>query len=62
MAEIESVLARDLPERVGSRATLEQRISTWERRRNHAGVKADGQFTTSDARLKLRKLYPTVEG
>jgi hypothetical protein len=26
------------------------------------GVKADWQFTTADARTKLRKLYPTVEG
>jgi hypothetical protein len=63
MAEIEfSVLARDLPERLGTRALLEQRIGAWEQRRNWAGIKADWQFTTSDARLKLRKLYPTVEG
>lgn len=63
MAEIElSVLARDLPERVGNRAALQQRISAWEQRRNRRGVKADWQFTTADARIKLRKLYPTVEG
>ena len=54
-------LARDLPERVGTRATLEQCVSAWEQRRNQAGVKADWQFTTTDARIKLRKLYPTVE-
>jgi DDE superfamily endonuclease len=63
MAEIEfSVLARDLPERVGTRALLEQRVAAWEQRRNRAGIKADWQFTTGDARLKLHKLYPTVEG
>jgi hypothetical protein len=63
MAEIElSVLARDLPERVGTRSALEQRISAWEQRRNRACVTADWQFTTSKARIKLRKLYPTVEG
>ena len=62
VAEIElSVLARDLPERVITRAALEQRISAWEQRRNQAGVKADWQFTTTDARIKLRKLYPTVK-
>ena len=62
MAEIElSVLARDLPERVGTRTALEQRVSAWEQRRNGAGVKADWQFTTTTARVKLRKLYPTVE-
>jgi DDE superfamily endonuclease len=62
-AEIElSVLARDLPERISTRAVLEQRVSAWEQRRNRVGVKADWQFTTADARTKLRKLYPTVEG
>ena len=62
-AEIElSVLSRDLPERVGTRVALQQRVSAWEQRRNQAGVKADWQFTTAEARIKLRKLYPTVEG
>ena len=63
MAEIElSVLARDWPERVGTRTALEQRVAVWEQRRNWVGVKADWQFTTTKARVKLRKLYPTVEG
>jgi hypothetical protein len=62
-AEIEwSVRARHWPERVGTRAALEQRVSAWQQRRHRAGVKADWQFTTSDARVKLRKLYPTVQG
>jgi hypothetical protein len=55
------VLARDWPERVGTRAALEQRVSAGQQRRNRAGVQADGPFTTADARIKLRKLYPTVE-
>jgi DDE superfamily endonuclease len=63
MAEIEwSVLARDLPERVSDRAALEQLVSAWEQRRNRAGVKADWQFTTTKARVKLQKLYPIIEG
>jgi hypothetical protein len=62
-AEIElSVLARDWPERVGTRTALEQRVAVWEHRRNRVGVKADWQFTTTKARVILRKLYPTVEG
>jgi DDE superfamily endonuclease len=61
MAEIEfSALARDLPERTGDRATLERQVASWERRRNDAGVAADWRFTTADARVKLRKLYPTI--
>lgn len=63
MAEIElSALSRDLPERVGQRLDLQQQVGAWEQRRNQAGVKADWQFTTADARIKLHKLYPTVEG
>jgi hypothetical protein len=62
MAEIElSALARDLPERVGDRAALARRVGAWQARRNQAGVKADWQFTTADARIKLKKLYPTVD-
>jgi DDE superfamily endonuclease len=62
MAEIElSVLTRDLPARIGDRATLEQHICAWEQRRNRTGIKADWQFTTADARVKLSKLYPTIE-
>lgn len=63
MAEIEfSVLGRDLPDRVDDRATLERHIEAWQRRRNAAATKADWQFTTQDARIKLRKLYPAREG
>jgi hypothetical protein len=62
MAEIElSVLARDLPERVGDRPVLERQVAVWEQRRNSATIKAKWQFTTADARIKLRKLYPTTE-
>jgi DDE superfamily endonuclease len=62
MAEIElSVLARDLPERVGERAALEKHVAAWQVRRNQQGATADWQFTTANARIKLRKLYPTVQ-
>jgi hypothetical protein len=36
-------------------------VGAWKGRRNGAGVKADWQFTTADARIKLRKLYPTID-
>ena len=61
-AEIElSVLARDLPQRVADRAELERQVAAWERRRNEAGVRADWRFTTDGARIKLRRLYPSVQ-
>ena len=63
MAEIElSALGRDLPNRVGDRAMLERHVQAWQHRRNAAAVTADWQFTTNDARIKLRKLYPIMEG
>jgi hypothetical protein len=62
MAEIElSALGRDLPDRVGNRATLERHVQAWQHRRNAAATKAEWQFTTQDARIKLRKLYPTMQ-
>jgi hypothetical protein len=63
MAEIElSALARDLPERIGGKAQMQQHVRSWEQRRNGAKVKANWQFTTADARVKLYKLYPTIDG
>jgi hypothetical protein len=63
LAEVElSVLARQcLDRRIPDRDTLAREVAAWEARRNVAGVRADWQFTTADARVKLKKLYPTVE-
>jgi hypothetical protein len=63
MAEIElSAPVRDLPERIGERADLARHVAAWVERRNRAGVKAKWPFTAADARIKLRKLYPTING
>ena len=63
MAEIElSVLARQcLDRRIPDRDTLAREVAAWETKRNATGVKADWQFTTADARIKLKKLYPTIQ-
>ena len=62
MAGIElSVLSRDLPERIGDRDAMVKHVSAWAQRRNEKRVVANWQFTTADARVKLRKLYPTVD-
>jgi transposase len=63
MAEIElSVLARQcLDRRIPDAQTLEREVAAWELRRNAAAVKADWQFITADARVRLKKLYPTIE-
>jgi len=63
MAEIElSVLARQcLDRRIPDRETLIQEVAAWEAERNARQVIADWRFTTVDARIKLKRLYPVVE-
>ena len=63
MAEIElSVLARQcLDRRIGSREELEREVAAWEEGRNERQVEVDWQFTTADARIKLRRLYPAIQ-
>lgn len=63
MAEMElSVIARQcLDRRIPDLTTLAQEIQAWEKNRNTAVVKVDWQFTTADARIKLKKLYPTIQ-
>jgi hypothetical protein len=62
MAEIElSAPARQgLDRRIPDAEALKREVVAWERRRNAAAVKADWQFTTADARVRLKKLYPTI--
>lgn len=62
MAEIElSVLTRQcLGKRIKDIETLNREISTWERARNSAEKSIDWQFTTNNARDKLKRLYPCI--
>jgi len=62
MAEIElSVLQRQcLDRRVGDRATLEREVTAWATARNGANASVDWRFTTADARVKLKRLYPVI--
>jgi hypothetical protein len=63
MAEIEfSVLSRQcLDRRIGSENELICEISAWEDTRNHAESTVNWQFSTEDARIKLEKLYPSIQ-
>jgi transposase len=60
MAECElSVLEKQcLSDRIADEATLRRRVSTWDSNRNGRSKKIDWQFRTTDARIKLKKLYP----
>lgn len=63
MAETElSVMTKQcLDRRIPDAATLRREIAAWERQRNTTRSKIKWQFTTHDARIKLRKLYPSIQ-
>jgi hypothetical protein len=62
VAEVElSVLGRSLPDRVPDRASLATHATAVAAERNAAGKGCDWQFTAADARIKLKRLYPSIE-
>jgi hypothetical protein len=63
MAEIElSILQRQcLRQRFADRAALEQAVQAWVATRNTITSCIDWQFTTTNARTKLRRLYPAYD-
>jgi hypothetical protein len=63
MAEIElGVLIRQcLTRRIADKATLECEVKAWQDDRNAKVVKVDWRFTTADARIKLKHLYPVIQ-
>ncbi len=62
MAETElSVLSRQcLNRRIGDAETLTQEVAVWQEQRNQKQTPIRWQFTTDDARIKLRQLYPIL--
>ncbi|MCA1666418.1 MAG: transposase, partial [Thermomicrobia bacterium] len=62
MAEIEfSVLVRQcLGQRLADTEAVCREVGAWEGARNAAGNRIDWRFTTADARIKLRHLYPVM--
>jgi hypothetical protein len=62
MAEIElSVLkGQCLNRRIADMMTMQQEVAVWKSDRNTSTKKIDWQFTTADARIKLKRLYPKL--
>ncbi len=62
MAEIElGVLSRQcLDRRIPDQPTLERYVRLWQSNRNQAQVTVDWRFTTAHARIKLKRLYPSI--
>jgi hypothetical protein len=61
MAETElSILSRQcLDRRIECQEIMVQETTIWEQNRNEVGAGIDWQFTTADARIKLKRLYPS---
>jgi uncharacterized small protein (DUF1192 family) len=62
MAEAElSVLSTQcLDRRIPDKQTLIGEVAAWQAERNKKHAKADWQFTTADARVRLKRLYPSL--
>lgn len=62
MAEIElSILSRQcLNRRIPDQETLRHEVKAWEDKRNECKAIMDWQFTTENARVKLKRLYPVL--
>jgi len=62
MAEIElSILGRQcLSRRIVNISTIEHEVNRWQLERNNSALPMNWRFKTNDARIKLKKLYPTV--
>jgi len=63
MAETElSILARQcLDRRIDDRDLMAREVAVWEADRNAADARINWQFKTADARIKLKRLYPSFD-
>jgi len=63
MAEIELnvLIGQCLNRRIADIETMRAEVKAWKSARNGIDAKVNWQFTTDDARVKLKRLYPTLE-
>jgi predicted AAA+ superfamily ATPase len=50
-----------LDRRIDSIETVKKEVAEWQKFRNNKNAKVNWQFTTADARVKLSRLYPTLD-
>lgn len=58
--ELRVLIGQCLNRRIPDKQTLEREIAHWQDQRNSLQAKVDWQFSTGDARIKLKRLYPTL--
>ncbi|UXE59179.1 MAG: IS630 family transposase [Woronichinia naegeliana WA131] len=59
--ELSAMTRQCLARRIPDRETLEQETTAWYTQRNHSQKSVDWQFTTAEARIRLKRLYPQIE-
>ena len=62
MAEIELnvLMGQCLDRKIDNIETIKKEVKAWQTHRNNKVCKINWQFTNQDARIKLKKLYPTI--
>jgi hypothetical protein len=59
-SELAVLTTQRLSRRIPDNQTLKQEVAAWQSHRNKRHAKADWQFTTENARVKLKRLYPSL--
>lgn len=62
MAEIEFsvMVGQCLQRRINNIQAVRREVAAWQTRRDHLQAKVNWQFTAEDARIKLRRLFPSI--
>ena len=59
-SELGVLSSQCLDRRIPDKQALIEEVAAWENGRNQHHAKAEWQFTTADARIKLKRLYPAL--
>lgn len=59
--ELSALTRQCLDRRMGDLVTLEREVNFWKVKRNELQIGVNWQFTTGDARIKLKRLYPQIK-
>ena len=59
--EINVLKGQCLNRRIATKSTMQSEIRAWQKRRNKCSKPTNWQFTSQDARIKLKKLYPVLD-
>ncbi len=57
--ELNVMISQCLDRRIASMAALQEEVPAWQLHRDQLHAKVNWQFTTADARVKLKRLYPS---